>query len=202
MASLSSASTIVARSPGRRSLWRRAAGTVLRAEARHALAHEWRRTLAGEPALPRRPVRNVAVVCWGNLCRSPFAAALLAKRAPHLTVASFGLAAEEGDGADPRAIALAPRWGVELDAHRARRLGTQHVHEADLVLVMEAQHAAAIARRWSIARTQVRLLGDFLPTRPFAIRDPWDQEEAVWLDVYTRIDAATARLAARIGAAR
>lgn len=197
-----SASTILTRPTERSALWRRAARTALRADARGALLHEWRRSLAGEPVLPPHPVRDVAVVCSGNLCRSPFAAALLAQRAPQLAVASFGLAAEEQDAADPRAIALAAHWGLDLGAHRARRLGTQDVHAADLILVMEMPHAAAIARRWPIARPQLRLLGDFLPARPFAIRDPWDQDSAVWLDVYAQIEAASARLVARLGAAR
>jgi protein-tyrosine phosphatase len=202
MTSLPSTSTSFPRPAARDALWRRAAKAALRADARSAFVHDCRRSLAGEPALPPRPVRTVAVVCSGNLCRSPFAAALLARRAPQLSVASFGLAAQEQDAADPRAIVLAASWGLDLGSHRARRLETSHVHAADLILVMDAPQAEAIAKRWLIARPKLRLLGDFQPAGPFAIRDPWDQDAATWGDVYARIDHASARLAERLGSAR
>lgn len=183
-------------------LWRRVARAVVRRDARRTAVHEWSRTLTGEPALPAGPITHVAVVCTGNVCRSPFAAALLASRVESVRVASFGIAAADGHAADPRAIALAPRYRVDLAAHRTRRLGRVHAHDADLLLVMEPSHAAAIAVLWPVAAPRVRLLGDFLPARPFAIPDPWDRDERLWLDVYARIDAAVARLADRLHAAR
>jgi len=170
----------------------------------NALLARWRqkhRTIAfpaGEPALPAGPIRSVAVLCAGNLCRSPFAAALLARARPELAVGSFGLAAALGHPADPRAIALAAEWGCDLSVHRTRPLGDPDALGADLVLAMDALQGRAFVRRWPAAAPRLRLLGDFLSARPFAIVDPWSQGDPVWRTTYARIEAAVARLAQRL----
>jgi len=56
----------------------------------------------------------------------------------------------------------------------------------------------AIAARWPALRGRIRLLGDYLPTRPFAIEDPWRAPEAVWRETYARIARAVERLASRL----
>jgi protein-tyrosine phosphatase len=180
-----------------RTLLRRIVLPLVRASERERVLHDWRRRRAGEPALPTR-VRNVAFVCRGNLCRSPFAAALLAGACPELLVTSFGLDAGGGHPAEQVAQSHARAYGVDLGAHRTRRLDSDAVRGADLLLVMEAWQATAIARRWPAARDRVRLLGDFLKEPPFEIEDPWGQPEPVWFRSYRRIDASIARLIERL----
>ncbi|EBZ7918787.1 protein tyrosine phosphatase, partial [Salmonella enterica subsp. enterica serovar Rissen] len=46
---------------------------------------------------------KILVVCVGNVCRSPTAERLLKRFHPSLTVASAGLGALVGKGADPAA---------------------------------------------------------------------------------------------------
>ena len=176
------------------------ARTALRPDARRLFAHDLRRSLGGEPPLPSAPIRRVAVVCAGNLCRSPFAAALLARLRPGLGVASFGLSAAAGGAADPRAVALAREWDLDLSRHRTRCLGDADVRSADLLLAMDAAQLRALARRWPAARARQRILGDFLPARPFAIADPWGRSETCWREAYARIALAVRRLAERLAA--
>jgi len=178
-------------------LLRRIALPLVRASERARVLHDWHRRWTGEPALPAH-VRSVAFVCKGNICRSPFGAALLARARPALRVTSYGLDAGDDCPAEPAARSLARAYGVDLDAHRTRRLDDDVVREVDLLLVMEAWQASAIERRWPVARDRVRLLGDFLPAPPFGIEDPWGQSEPVWRSSYQRIEAAIARLVQRL----
>lgn len=162
--------------------------------ARQNVFHEWRRRLRGEPALPEGPVERVLVLCKGNICRSPFAATLLAARAPRIEVRSAGLEASGGDPADPSALRAARRRGIDLEAHRTRPVLDADLAWAQLVLGMEGAHAAVLADRWPAAGTKVRLLGHFLPAPPFAIDDPWGRSDEVFDRTFERIARAVDRL--------
>jgi protein-tyrosine phosphatase len=177
---------------------RRAGRLVVRPQARADLLHEWRRRRAGEPPLDPRAVGRVLVLCHGNICRSPFAARLLGARVPRLDVRSAGLEAVEGRGAEPAARRTASAFGVELAAHAAHRLASADVDWADLILGMEAHHAAAVRRAWPAAAARTHLLGDFLGAPPFRIEDPWGQGDAVFRATFERIAEAVERLAERL----
>lgn len=170
---------------------------LVRVSERERVLHDWRRRRSGEPVLPAR-VHSVAFVCKGNLCRSPFAAALLARACPTLRVTSYGLDAALDHPAEEAGRSLARAYGLDLDGHRTRRLDDEVVRSTDLLLVMEAWQARAIESRWPAAQARVRLLGDFLPAPPFGIEDPWGQPEPVWRNVFQRIEASIARLIERL----
>jgi hypothetical protein len=67
---------------------------------------------------------------------------------------------------------------------------------------MDVVQGREVAHRWPAAADRVRLLGDFLPSRPFAIVDPWSYGEPVWRVTYARLDDAIRRLAGRLGEPR
>ena len=163
-----------------------------------AAIHDWRRQLAGEPALPARPIGCVLIVCHGNICRSPFAAAYLAERSPGIEVRSSGLAAGEAAPADPTAVRVAAHFGHDLSQHRSRPLRPADLEDPDLVLVMEASQAAAFRARAPALAGRVYLLGDFLAARPFGISDPWGCSEAVFDRVFAQIATALDRLTQRL----
>lgn len=104
---------------------------------------------------------RLLVVCDGNTCRSPMAAALAARAAARrglaLTVRSAGLAAVAGAPASPPAVAAMARRGLDLTGHRAARLTGDHLAEADAVWVMTAAQAAAVAAIASAPVPVVRL---------------------------------------------
>jgi len=195
------AAEAIAEEPERDSRLRRLARVALRGDDRQRFVHDWRRTLAGEPALPPGPIRHVALVCAGNICRSPIAAALLAALRPELQITSHGLATTPGRPADPRAVAQARERGLDLSGHRTR--GFQDADaRADLIVAMDVVQARAIARRWPEARERIRLLGDHLPRRPFAILDPFARSDAFWRHACERLAIAVQRLAERLEAGR
>jgi protein-tyrosine phosphatase len=168
----------------------------LRPQYRGEVLHDWQRRRAGEPQLPR-VVHRVLVVCHGNICRSPFAEALLRSRCRSLTVRSAGFAAGEGGPADATAIEIAREWGIDLEPHRAHLLRNADLDWAQLVLVMtQTQVQEARTRGSEEHGARVRVLGDYLPDPPFAIDDPFGLPKDVFRSCFERIDQATARLSA------
>jgi protein-tyrosine-phosphatase len=96
---------------------------------------------------------RVLVVCSGNICRSPMAAAYLRHRARHagipsLIVDSRGLLGIEGEPADANARRVAAENGFDLNGHRSRGLRPDDVRSADLVLAMSLDHLDELQRRF------------------------------------------------------
>jgi protein-tyrosine phosphatase len=172
---------------------------LLQPELRQDAFYEWRRRLAGEPALPAGPIRRVLVICHGNICRSPFAERRLARYAPELEVQSAGLDTEPGSRAEPAAIRTARRFGVDLADHAARCVAPELLGWADLIVGMQGRHSSQLSQSWGIAPGKIRLLGDFLPDPPHAIDDPWGEGDAAFAVAFDRIEDAVQRLAAALG---
>jgi protein-tyrosine phosphatase len=174
---------------------------ALRRDYRGERMHEWRRRTAGEPRLPPMEAPRILVLCHGNICRSPFAEALLRARCSGALVRSAGFAAGDGMPADPTAIEVAREWQIDLAPHRSRLLTPSELEWAQLVLVMTAPQARALVTRWSDLAPRVRLLGDYLSAAPFAIDDPYGCTPEVFRACFQRIDDATAQLSRRLASA-
>lgn len=82
-------------------------------------------------------MKTILVVCEGNICRSPMAAALLGAALPGCRVVSAGLGALVGKPADKAAVTLMRERGVELRTHRAVQITRPMCVHSDIILVME-----------------------------------------------------------------
>lgn len=142
--------------------------------------------------LTRRAVRSVLFVCYGNICRSPYAAAAYARLAGEaggaVRVTSAGFIGP-GRPSPPEAQTVAARRGLDLAAQRSRLITEPLVRDHDLIVVMERAQAAALARTFGRDRG-VLVLGDLDPepidTR--TILDPYGRTEDEFEAVYARID--------------
>lgn len=143
-------------------------------------------------------IANIMTVCVGNICRSPVAEAFLRRAFPERKVWSAGLAAVVGAPADETAAALASRSGLDLSTHRAQQVQTWMCTQADLILVMESSHKAALEERFPFARGKVRRLGDHGPTGPFEIDDPYRKPLAAFEIAHQRIEAGAVEWIRRI----
>lgn len=94
---------------------------------------------------------DLLVVCSGNTCRSPLAAAMLAARLANepalstIRVSSAGTAAWDGSPASEGSYLVALERGLDLSTHRARMLTADLVRRADLILTMSEAHAHRVA---------------------------------------------------------
>ncbi|TAN03518.1 MAG: low molecular weight phosphotyrosine protein phosphatase [Rhodanobacteraceae bacterium] len=99
-----------------------------------------------------QPPPGVLFVCLGNICRSPTAEYIarveFEKSGLRLPVASRGLGDwHVGQGADPRAVAVAKDAGYDLSPHRARQFDDDDFHLFATVLAVDRATLFELRRR-------------------------------------------------------
>lgn len=142
-------------------------------------------------------INGVLTVCIGNICRSPVAEAALAKLLPDVRVESAGLAAPSGSHAHPFMRELAPSAGLDLSAHRARKIDAIDTSPYDLILVMETAHRAQIANRFPHLAGRTMLLSQWTDGQD--IGDPVDHAREVHKLVFDQIMSGAQAWAERLG---
>jgi protein-tyrosine phosphatase len=82
---------------------------------------------------------GIVVLCTANVCRSPMAAALLARRLSGLGVAARVRSAgmlRSGDPPLPEVTSVMARYGIDITGHRSRVAYAAELARASLVLAM------------------------------------------------------------------
>jgi protein-tyrosine-phosphatase len=147
-----------------------------------------------------RPVR-IVVACYGNICRSPFAAVLLARalasapKAQPVSITGAALACRPSRPSPERAVAAAARRGVDLAAHRSRYADDALLEAADLVLVFDAANLNLLAARGlQLQREALRLREVLVDAGSGEIADPVDGDDATFDRTYALIERAVPAL--------
>lgn len=163
------------------------------------LLHPIRRRKALALLRARTRPKNVLVLCHGNICRSPVAAALLARE-----LNSLGIDVQSGGflgfnrPVPTEALGAAERHGVNLSAHRSRLVTAELARAADLIVVMEWTQQRLVCERYGRLPTDVLILGDLdpAPVETRTIRDPVNETEEVFDQTYDRIARCVRKLVA------
>ncbi len=128
---------------------------------------------------------RIAIVCLGNICRSPMAHVVLEERleqaglADHVEVSSAGTGDwHVGEPMDRRAAATLTDAGYDATRHVARTFSTDWYAEHDLVLVMDASnHANVVDLAPTVeAQRKVHMFREFDPEASEGddeVPDPW-----------------------------
>jgi protein-tyrosine phosphatase len=166
------------------------------------LTHTWSRSRAATRARRREPPRRVVFVCYGNICRSPYAEACLRR-----ALAISGLAGIEIESAgfigpdrpaDRQASAIARERGLDLGAHRSRLVAAANLSRADLCLVMTRAQRDQLLAGFGVPDDRVELLGDFDVDDPprREIPDPYGKPDEEFRRVFSQIERSVAGLRA------
>jgi protein-tyrosine phosphatase len=159
------------------------------------LLHRRRHEAVRQQLSSRRRPRTILVVCYGNVCRSPYLEAVLQRALPDVTVSSAGFV-----GSDRKvpaiSMALSADRGLDLSHFRSRPLMPDSVNSADLIVVMDSDQAREITRRFAIRRSTIVIAGDLDPsfTGSRAIIDPWNKSRDVFIASFDRLDRCAAVL--------
>jgi protein-tyrosine phosphatase len=127
---------------------------------------------------------RLCFVCWGNICRSPAAEAIMrrlvddAGLGDRITIDSAGTSSEHlGEPPDRRTIKEARRRGLDVERHRVWRFESDDFDRFDLVLVVDRMNEQRLLNRARTpeARAKVKLLRSFLPDDMYdqEVPDPW-----------------------------
>lgn len=146
----------------------------------------------------------VLFVCLGNICRSPLAEGIFRHLTRHhadgqrLVIDSAGTGAwHQGEGPDPRSVAVAARHGIDISSQRARQVVSADFTRFDVILAMDGSNLSDL-RRMAPARAtaQVRL---FLDTPPYDVPDPYYGGADGFEAVFAMVEQGARRLAEQIG---
>ncbi len=131
------------------------------------------------------------MVCLGNICRSPLAKVIMAKKtAPlNIEVDSAGTAAyHQNQPADPRSISVAKSFGLDLSTHRARAFQKSDFQNFTHIFVMDKQNYSdllALAENEKEA-SKIHMICSDLEEVP----DPYHHDETAFLNVFHILEDA------------
>ncbi len=148
-------------------------------------------------------MKQILLVCTGNICRSPLAAALLERAlreraAAGMEVTSAGTGAWDGAPVSEGAYLVGLERGLDLSGHRARLLTRELVEEADLILTMARHHRARVDELGGEGR--VFVLGEYAGREgdDAEVSDPFGGDLDVYRDTLAELDALLDAAVARI----
>jgi protein-tyrosine phosphatase len=148
------------------------------------------------------------MVCMGNICRSPMAAAVLSNRtaqwsSPKIIVDSSGTSAwHVGQGAHPTSQKTWEKAGYKY-SHSARQFQSSDFFESDLILVMDSNNYKKVIELApdNDSRSKVFYLRCFDPAlsaidpasaqfNKLEVPDPYDQSSEVYEETLVMIERA------------
>lgn len=134
---------------------------------------------------------TISMVCLGNICRSPMAAAILFNRrseisSPRIIVDSSGTGAwHVGEGPNIHSKQTWEKHGLQYD-HTAKKFSKNDFYSSDLILVMDALNFANVM---NLATDEVKhkvfYLREFDPNLRNIYRDSSDYEKLEVPDPYS-----------------
>src|SRR5438445_10917398 len=138
--------------------------------------------------------KQILLVCTGNICRSPLAAALLQRALAQrgindLEVSAAGTGAWAGAPVSEGAYLVGLERGLDLSSHRARLLTRELVEEADLILTMARHHRARVDELGGEGR--VFVLGEYAGREgsEVEVSDPFGGDLDVYRDTCSELEA-------------
>lgn len=118
---------------------------------------------------------TIVSVCTGNICRSPVGEILLqGYLGTAASVTSAGTFAHAGDGIpEPMRLALAAD-GIDGTGHIATQLTPTRIKEADLIVVMAAEHRRWVVGEYPAALKRTYLLSELAAAARMGLELPGD----------------------------
>ena len=148
-------------------------------------------------------IKNVLLVCTGNICRSPLAEEMLKRTLQErgiegVTVTSAGTGAWDGAPASEGAYLVGLERGLDLSGHRARLLTRELVDGADLILTMARHHRARVDELGGEGR--VFVLGEYAGRDGDGaeVSDPFGGDLDVYRNTCVELEALVGTTAERL----
>lgn len=154
-----------------------------------------RLTAAGGP-------RKVVFLCYGNICRSPLAAALAAQRLSGVSINSAGFHDHTGRSCPQKIVQIANSYGINLSNHRSARVQRNQLANADLVIAMDLENLNRARQEFPEMADRTTLLGLFGTPETLAIADPYLADETATNKISDQVRAGVEGLASWVAKAK
>ena len=142
-------------------------------------------------------------VCLGNICRSPLAEGILRSKVDpgKATVDSAGTGGYHvGNPPDPRSIAVARKYGLDIENQRCRKFQRSDFNKFDVIYAMDRsnyRNILALAQD-DEDRDKVKMLLDEADLPEREVPDPYYDKDDGFEHVYRLLDTACDAIAAKL----
>ncbi|HUE58565.1 MAG TPA: hypothetical protein VMO88_03200 [Acidimicrobiales bacterium] len=143
--------------------------------------------MSSDPVRSRAPdpqLGSVLVICTGNQCRSPMAAAMLdrflAERGVSTRIESAGFITE-GVPCPPEVDQVMATLGYDLSRHRSRTISESMIDNAELIIGMTRQHLIDLSLRAPDASKRTFTLAEVARLGELAGRRRPNESLAAWV---------------------
>lgn len=140
---------------------------------------------------------KILMVCLGNICRSPLAEGILKSKLNgnnDVLVDSAGTGNYHvGEAPDPRSIAIAKRYNLDITNQRGRLLTAQDLKEFDHIFVMDQfnyEDAIELAESEPEKEKVKLILEEIFPGENVDVPDPYHRGDQGFENVYKMLDEA------------
>ena len=137
--------------------------------------------------------RNILVLCYGNIYRSPFVERLLADllSSSEWSVRSAGFHDREGRPCREDFIALAANFGVDLTSHLSRRVTKDDLGWADLIVIMDGKNCLMLHEMSATASKRVAWISAWTGGFRSDVVDPYEMSPSAVEDIVKRLIQST-----------
>lgn len=127
-------------------------------------------------------LKRLMFVCYGNICRSPFAEYYLQSKLRELsltepTVTSAGFHPRTGRTTPACIAMLVAEIGIDLTKHRSRVVTKDQLVAADAIFVMDRRNYRELVTQFPWANDKTYFLGLFADNDQMEIEDPYDMDK-------------------------
>ncbi|WP_340063425.1 low molecular weight protein-tyrosine-phosphatase [Ascidiimonas aurantiaca] len=147
---------------------------------------------------------RILMVCLGNICRSPLAEGILRSKVhpEKVFVDSAGtISYHEGNPPDPRSVAIASKYGIDITSQRCRKFQVSDFEEFDHIYVMDNSNyndVVGLARNEKERQKVDLILNLVFPKENVDVPDPYYGGEKGFQNVFKMLDEACETLAGNL----
>ncbi len=144
------------------------------------------------------------MVCLGNICRSPLAEGILKAKVDsnEVLVDSAGTGGwHVGERPDPRSIAIANQYGLDITDQRGKKFSAYDFELYDLIFVMDNSNyrdVVRLASNYSEKQKVQLILDEIFPGENVDVPDPYYGGDQGFESVFQMLDQACENIVRRL----
>ena len=143
---------------------------------------------------------KIVFLCYGNICRSPLAAALAEQQVSGVAIDSAGFHDQTGRSSPQKILRIASSYGIDLSSHRSARVQRNELANADLVIAMDMENLNRVRQEFPEMADRTTLLGLFGTPETLVIADPYLADEAATNRICEQVRGGVEGLASWVNA--